>query len=255
MKLPISVFIVAKNEEKHIEKTFKSVQFADEIVLVDSGSTDNTLKIAEQYEAKIFHHEWLGYAKQKQYAMSLCSNDWVLNLDGDEEIPTDMIPAFKKIIDENTVDSVRFWRNDFFMGKPLSKLTKKANNHRLYKKSKSHFDESRLAHESASVKGKELFLNKTFNHYGYDSITSITTKNNHYSSLKAKEKFLKKKQYSSIKLFVIFPLEFIKEYFIQRKCFTGKRGFILSVMHAYYSFIKEAKLYEFYVNSEKCNDD
>ncbi len=244
MKLPISVFIITKNEEEHIEKTLKSVSLFDEVILVDSGSTDSTLDIAKRYGAKIYTHSWQGYAKQKQYAMSLCSNEWVLNLDGDEEVNPSLISAFKEIIEQDKADSVRFWRNDIFINKPLSSWSKKPNNHRLYKRSKSFFDDSRLAHESATVNGKEIFINETFDHFGYGSIETLTTKNNIYSSLKANEKFAKGKRYSNVKLITVFPLVFIKEYFFQRKIFSGKRGFILAIMGAYYAFIKEAKLFE-----------
>jgi len=244
MKLPISVFIITKNEEEHIEKTLKSVSLFDEVILVDSGSTDSTLDIAKRYGAKIYTHSWQGYAKQKQYAMSLCSNEWVLNLDGDEQVNPSLINAFKEIIEQDKADSVRFWRNDIFIDKPLSTWSKKPNNHRLYKRSKSFFDDSRLAHESATVNGKEIFINETFDHFGYGSIETLTTKNNNYSSLKANEKFAKGKRYSNVKLITIFPLVFIKEYFFQRKIFSGKRGFILAIMGAYYAFIKEAKLFE-----------
>jgi len=114
----------------------------------------------------------------------------------------------------------------------------------LYKRSKSFFDDSRLAHESATVNGKEIFINETFDHFGYGSIETLTSKNNIYSSLKANEKFVKGKRYSNVKLITVFPLVFIKEYFFQRKIFSGKRGFILAIMGAYYAFIKEAKLFE-----------
>jgi glycosyltransferase involved in cell wall biosynthesis len=244
MTLPISVFIITKNEEKHIAKTLASVKEMDEVILVDSGSTDNTLSIAKEYGATVFEYAWQGYAKQKQYAMSLCRNEWVLNLDGDEAINPQLIAAFKDIIEQDKADSVRFWRNDIFINQPLSSLSKKPNNHRLYKKSKSFFDDSRLAHESATVDGKEIFINHVFDHYGYDSINAITSKNNTYSSLKADEKFAKGKSFSHLKLFLIFPLVFIKEYFLQRKIFSGRRGFILAIMEAYYAFLKEAKLFE-----------
>jgi glycosyltransferase involved in cell wall biosynthesis len=250
MKIPISVFIITKNEEKHISKTLRSVADMDEVIVVDSGSTDCTLKIAIQYGARTYSHAWQGYAKQKQYAMSLCKNEWVLNLDGDEAINPKMVTAFKHIIEQDTANSVRFWRNDLFIGKPLSTLSKKANNHRLYKRSKAHFDDSRLAHESATVAGKEVFINETFDHFGYDAIETITTKNNLYSSLKSQEKFDKGKSYSNVKLLLVFFLTFAKEYFLQRKVFSGRRGFILSIMAAYYSFIKEAKLYELHENQK-----
>ncbi|MCG9723583.1 glycosyltransferase family 2 protein [Shewanella sp. Isolate7] len=248
MTLPISVFIVTKNEEKHIAKTLESVKEMAEVILVDSGSTDKTVEIAKSYGVKVFEHEWMGYAKQKQYAMEQCSNEWVLNLDGDEAINPQLVAAFKEIIEQDKADSVRFWRNDIFIGKALSSWSKKPNNHRLYKKSKSFFDDSRLAHESATVDGKEVFINQVFDHYGYDSIAAITTKNNNYSTLKADEKFIKNKKVSNLKLILIFPLVFLKEYLLQRKIFSGRRGFILAIMDAYYAFIKEAKLFENHQN-------
>ncbi|MFT4652908.1 MAG: glycosyltransferase involved in cell wall biosynthesis [Kangiellaceae bacterium] len=251
MMLPISVFIITKNEEKHIRKTLISVADMDEVIVVDSGSIDGTAQIAKEYGAITYFHEWQGYAKQKQYAMSLCKHEWVLNLDADEAINTHMVAAFKGIIEQDTADSVRFWRNDLFMGQPLSAFSKKPNNHRLYRRSKAHFDDSRLAHESATVDGKEVFINQAFDHYGYDSIETITAKNNLYSSLKSQEKYDKGKSYSTVKLTMVFFLTLIKEYFFQRKIFSGRRGFILSMMAAYYSFIKEAKLYELHENHKK----
>ena len=245
MKLNVSVFIVAQNEEAHIEKTLRSVESMDEVILVDSGSTDKTKEIAQRYGAKVVEQSWQGFAKQKQFAMSLCQHDWVLNLDGDEAITPEIVAEFKCIMENDSADSVRMWRDDIFIGEPLSRWSKKANNHRFYKKSKANFDTTRLAHESADVKGKEVFINQLFIHYGYGNIETITDKNNHYSTLKAREKLNKGKGFSVAKLFLIFPLTFLKEYIFQRKLFSGKRGFILSVMAAYYSFLKEAKLYEF----------
>lgn len=253
MTLPISVFIITKNEERHIATTLKSVANMDEVIVVDSGSSDATVDIAKAHGATVHFHEWVGYAKQKQYAMSLCKNEWVLNLDGDEAINPAMESAFASIIANDSADSVRFWRNDLFIGKPLSSLSKKSNNHRLYKRSKAFFDDSRLAHESATVSGKEIFINHAFDHFGYDAISTITDKNNLYSTLKSQEKFAKGKAYSSLKLCTVFFLTFIKEYFLQRKLFSGKRGFILSVMAAYYAFIKEAKLYELHENNRTSN--
>lgn len=185
--------------------------------------------------------------------MSLCSHEWVLNLDGDEVINSSLIDALKAIMEHDKADSVRFWRNDIFIDKPLSSWTKKTNNHRFYKRSKSFFDDSRLVHESATVNGKEIFINETFDHFGYSTIAAITNKHNTYSSLKADEKFAKGKKFSNLKLITIIPLVFIKEYFFRRKIFSGKRGFILAVMKAYYAFSKEAKLYENYQTKQKTN--
>lgn len=249
-KIPISVFIVTLNEEKHIRKVLASVEAFDEVVLVDSGSTDQTVEIAQSMGAQVYHQEWLGYAKQKQYAMSLCSNEWVLNLDGDEVLNVNIVNRFADIVENDEADSVRFWRNDLFIGKRLNALSKRPNNHRLYKKSKASFDDSNLAHESAIVEGNELFINEEFDHFGYNSIRDLTEKNNIYSCLKALEKHKKGKRSSLLKLIFIFPITFLKQYLLQRYIFSGTRGFIKSVIVAYYSFLKEAKLYEYQENDK-----
>lgn len=246
MKLPVSVFIITLNEELHLEKTLKSVQNCFEIIVVDSGSSDNTCSIAKKYGAKVFHKEWLGYAKQKQFALSCCTQNWALNLDGDEEITPEFLTRMKTVISEDIYTSVRFKRNDIFIGKSLSKWSKKPNNLRFYKRELAHFDDSRLVHESAYVKGKELYVSESFKHYGYGTISCLNEKNNTYSTLKAKEKFTKNKAYSTPKLILVFPLFFCKEYFLHRKFLSGMRGFILSVLKAHYAFLKEAKLYEYH---------
>lgn len=242
--IPISVFIITQNEEKHIRRLLLSCQGFDEIIIVDSGSTDNTLSIAKEFGVSIFHRDWMGYAKQKSYAMSLCRNKWVLNLDADEELTSELIKSFKEAIKQDKYNSVRCQRNDVFLGKPLSRFTKMPNNCRLYKKDFATFDSSRLAHERADVQGMEQKIPQHFNHYGYSDIETITYKNNLYSSLKAKEKYLKNKKPSKIKLLLVFPLIFFKTYIIQRHVLSGYRGFILSISTAYYLFIKEVKLFE-----------
>ncbi|MCO7227310.1 glycosyltransferase family 2 protein [Pleionea sp. CnH1-48] len=242
--LPISVFIITLNEEKNIRRVLESCCDMDEIIVVDSGSTDSTVSIAKEFTDKVSFNEWPGYAKQKDYAMSLCSNEWVLNLDADEELTPELIEQFRKTISDDHYDAVRSQRNDIFIGKALSDWTKKPNNCRLYRKQAAHFDTTRLAHERADISGKELFVKEAFNHYGYGNIETITNKNNLYSSLKAQEKFDKGKSYSILKLLLVFPLIFTKTYIFQRHIFSGMRGFIISIMTAYYLFIKEAKLYE-----------
>ena len=249
-KKPISVFIITQDEEKNIERALKSAQFADEIIVVDSGSTDKTVEIIKSFGVEPIHNDWLGYAKQKQFAMLKCRNDWVLNLDADEEIPEDLARRFQTVANEDKYTSVRCLRTDIFMNGQLSALSKRPNNLRFYKKSCAQFDTSKLVHESATVKGKQLSVSESLIHYGYGNIEVVTQKKNLYSSLKAREKHKKKKRFSYLKLILIFPFVFIQQLLFQGKIFSGVRGLVLSVIQAHYAFIKEAKLYEHHVKDK-----
>lgn len=250
-KIPVSIFVVTLNEEHNMKRLLESCSDFSEILVVDSGSDDKTIEIAESFGAKVIYNKWPGYAKQKEYAKSLCSNEWVLNLDADEELTTELITQIKRVVDEDKYSAVRFQRRDWFINGFFSKYTKKPNNIRMYKKSKVSFDETVLVHESAQTNEKELFLKEHFNHYGYDTIEIITKKNNDYSSLKAQEKYQKSKKFSYLKMILIFPLIFLKTYLLQGYIFSGMKGFIMSITTAYYMFIKEAKLYEFHKKVSK----
>ncbi len=250
-KIALSVFIITLNEEKNIARAIESAQFADEIILVDCGSQDKTLEIAKSYGVKPIHNDWPGYAKQKQFAMQQCKNDWVFNLDADEEITPELANKIGKIISQEQYTSIRCARKDVFIGKPPPNWTKKANNLRCYRKSCAKFDPKQLVHESARVTGKEIEIGQFLIHYGYDDIHLLTDKKNSYSSLKAKEKFNRGKHFSLIKLLVIFPLVFIQQWIFNRKIFFGVRGIILSVIQAHYAFIKEAKLYEHHKKNQE----
>lgn len=243
-KIPISVFIVTLNEAKYIANTLKSVEECAEVIIVDSGSTDGTVEIASQLGAKVIHHPWEGYAKQKQIAMEHCTFDWVLNLDGDEELTPSALQMFCRVMSEDKYKAVRLKRIDRFINKFPSNWVKKPNNVRFYKKSDACFNKNKLVHESATVEGYEFYSKEHFLHYGYNDIDTLTAKNNTYSTLRAKEKVLQKKSFSTLKLVFIFPLTFIKEYIFCRFFLFGTRGFIKSVMTAYYAFLKEAKLFE-----------
>ena len=243
-KIPISVFIVTLNEVKHIANTIKSVERCAEVIIIDSGSTDGTVEIATQFGAKVIYHPWQGYAKQKQIAMGHCKFNWVLNLDGDEELTQSALQVLVNVMEGNKYTAVRLKRIDFFINKFPISWVKKPNNVRFYKKSDACFNEAKLVHESATVSGSELYSKQYFLHYGYNDIETITTKNNTYSTLRAEEKVIQGKKYSILKLLFIFPLTFIKEYIFCRFFLFGTRGFIKSILTAHYAFLKEAKLYE-----------
>lgn len=245
-KIPVSVFIITQNEEQHIARVINSCKDFDEIIVVDSGSTDDTKTIAESLGAKVVHNDWPGYAKQKQFALTLCQHDWVLNLDADEELTPELINDFQRLIRSNQYDYIKCYRNDLFLGKFFPTSVHLPNNHRLFKKSCAQYRINDLVHEGPDFKGGEGKSNHYFNHYGYADIETLNQKYEYYSTLKAQEKFNKGKKPSRLKLLLVAPLEFIRVFLIYRYCLAGLRGFIFAKLSAHYAFLKEAKLYSYH---------
>tara|TARA_R110002050_G_scaffold9504_1_gene32891 strand:+ start:32989 stop:33747 length:759 start_codon:yes stop_codon:yes gene_type:complete len=239
----ISVFLVVKNEGHNIERVLKSVQDFDDVVVVDSDSTDNTMELAAHYTNRLYNHEWQGMAVQKEYAKTLCKHDWVLNLDADEELTEELKQQIIDLTKELDVAGANIPIQEFFLGLPVHASAKKNSHIRLFRQSVGGFGTERF-HETASVKGKVVPLSGVINHYGEVSLEVKVRKANLYSSGKAIDKFEKGKRSSGVKLLLVFPVMFLKSYFIRRNFLNGWRGFIGSVVNAFYAFLKEAKLYE-----------
>lgn len=238
-----SVYIICKNEEKHIRRVLESVKDFSEIIVVDSGSSDNTLNIVKEFTNNIFHQDWLGFAKQKEFAKSLCTRDWVLNLDADEEVTTNLKNEIIKTIEENKIDGLNIKISSSFMGEFNSEKSKFNRRVRFFRKSAGYYPE-KLVHESIVINGKIKDADGFIYDYGTLDLKTHLNKINEYSSLRAEEKFAKNKKASVIKLLLVFPLSFIKSFIIKRGFLNGFRGFIAAMNNSFYAFLKEAKLYE-----------
>lgn len=254
--VPISVFIITLNEQEHLQEVLESVQYFDEIVLVDSGSSDNTVEIAKRNGAIVHHQSWLGFAKQKAFAMSLCKNKWVFNLDGDEVLTEGLAQRIQTLVNENKADAFRLYFEDVFWGQAMSPQSGKRSIVRVYNKDKVSFPTDRLVHENVKIEkgATEADIKEPVNHYGYFSTEVLMHKQNSYSSLKAHEKFNKGAKPSLLKLTLVFPVMFIKEYFFKRMFLSGRRGLVTATINATYGFLKEAKLHEYsYRNNNKAD--
>ncbi len=246
--IKVSVYIICKNEEKHIKRVLESVKEFTEIIIVDSGSIDNTLEIAKNYTDNIYHQEWMGFAKQKEYARSLCSNEWVLNLDADEELTIELKNEIISTINENKVDGLNIKISSLYLGKFNSEKSKFNRRIRFFRKDLGYYPE-KLVHESIIVNGKIKKAKGFIYDYGTIDLKTHLDKINAYSSLRAEEKFEKNKKSSLFKLLFVFPLAFFKSYIIKRSFLNGTRGFIASMNNSFYAYLKEAKLYE--LNNKK----
>ena len=223
---------------------------------MDSGSSDDTYAIAQCFpNTKITHQDWQGYAGQKTLALAQCKNDWVLNLDGDEVLSAELKAEIERTIQTNQVDALITPINDVFLGVPNSKHTKKHAKVRFFRKSKGQYDLENKVHENVIVDGQSVRAEGDIYHYGESSIFVKVEKNNQYSNLKAAEKFQKGKKPSLLKLSLVMPVTFLKSYFIRRSCLNGWRGFVNSMINAFYAFLKEAKLFEQYQNAARKKQD
>lgn len=244
----ISVYLVVKNEAKNIERVLNSITQFDDIVIVDSGSTDNTLELAKNYNTRLYEKEWEGMATQKEYAKNLCKYDWVLNLDADEELTTELYQEILQVVDNNEYNGANIPIQEHFLDIAIHPATKKNRHIRLFKKNHGAYGQERF-HETPTVQGKIIELNGAINHYGEVSIEVKVAKANKYSSGKALDKYDKGKKASLLKLIFVMPIFFIKSYILKRNFLNGKIGFIGSVVNAFYAFMKEAKLFELEIKS------
>ncbi|MCD4693484.1 MAG: glycosyltransferase family 2 protein [Calditrichales bacterium] len=240
----LSVVIITQNEEKNIERCLKSVQWADEIVIIDSGSTDATLEICRRFNCKIIQTEWLGFGLTKRLAVDSATHDWILSLDADEEVTKELKEKTIEILKDPKFDGYSIKRKSFYLGKMIKHCG--WNNDypmRLFNRMKGNFNDKEV-HEKVVVNGKKTTIEEYFLHYTYPTIGSHINKMHKYALLGAKE--LKKKNKKATIIGAIFRswMKFLKMYFLRRGFLDGKIGFILSCNSAFGVYLKYLKLWE-----------
>ncbi len=247
MTIPISVCIITLNEEDNIRRCLSSLDFADEIIIVDSGSTDNTTVIAREFsKTQIYYRKFDTYINQKNYCKNLAKNEWVLALDADEEISNDL----RKEILTLTINSVEnlsgFFipRLSFYMGKWIRHGGWYPNYQmRFFRKECGEFS-GLLVHETVSIEGKTSHFKNPLSHYSYRNISDHLKFIDRYSELCAVEKFNKGKK-SGLSLAIAEAIwKFISMYIVRFGFLDGKVGLIIAILGSYYNFLKYIKLYE-----------
>ena len=243
----ISAYLVTKNEETRLPKTLEAVsQVADEIIIVDSGSTDKTSEIAQKYGAKFIFHEWKNISSQKRFASQQCQNDWLLSLDADEVLSPELIQEIQKIKQNMTMDAYRLRIKDMYPGnKKPQHFTKQYNLIRLYNKNSGEMPDD-LTHDRIIMKkdAKIGQLKEDVYHYSYLTIEHTVDKFNVYTTELVNTAMATGKTYSTFRLFVEMPYQFIRYYFFKRFFLRGTFGFILAMNYSYARFLKIAKFLE-----------
>jgi len=239
----ISVIIITKDEDKNIPDCLKSVDWADEIIVLDSESNDRTVELAKQFTDKIFIRKWEGYVPQKRYALSLATNDWILSVDADERITPDLKEEILNLSLSNFA-GFRIRRRNFLLKKEITSCGwEKDYQLRLMRKDKSSFSD-RLVHEKFIVDGKVCILNSPMLHFTFSSFAEYFSKINHYSSLKAEELFTKKKTVNSWTIFSHTVSAFFAFFIIKRGFKDGIYGLIISLLHSVSTMMNYIKLWE-----------
>ncbi|MEK6647325.1 MAG: glycosyltransferase family 9 protein [Candidatus Firestonebacteria bacterium] len=238
----ISAVIITKNEEENILGCLKTISFADEIIVVDSESTDNTVEICKKFGCKVYEQEWLGYSKQKNLGITKSSGKWILSVDADERITDELR---NEIIDAtNTSEYNGFYlpRRSFFLGRWIKYSGLYPDyNLRLFKKDCGQFNE-KLVHESVKVTGNIGKLKNPISHYIYKDITEYIEKFNKYTSLAAEE--IKNKKFRWYHVIFNPKITFYKKYIFKKGFLDGISGLVICVISAFYTFVKYAKLWE-----------
>ena len=249
--MTLTVSIITLNEEKNLERTLNSVKsFADEIVIVDSGSTDKTEDIAKSFGAKFVYQKWLGYGPQRNKAIDLANSEWVLNIDADEEISEELAKEIIKIKENKTKFSV-YKIN--FMSVCFSKKIKHggwSNTYRirLFKKSSGRFNENNV-HEEFVTKEEIGKIKEYIYHHSYSDLADYFEKFNKYTTLGAIE-YYKKKKRAGILSIVFSPIyKFLRMYILRLGFLDGLEGFILAITSSLYTMVKYYKLREIYKNN------
>jgi glycosyltransferase involved in cell wall biosynthesis len=239
----ISAVVIAKNEEANISDCLQSVSWADEIILVDAESVDDTVKLAKNFTSNVFIHKWEGYAKQKEFAFSKVANEWILNIDADERVSQGLKEEILNL-KENDIDGYYLRRENYFLKKHI-KSCGWDNDYqlRLVRKSKTKLT-NRLVHEGAIVDGKTARLNNRLIHYTFTSIEKTVAKINNYSSLRAQELANTNKQTGGFVIISHGFAAFFKFYFMLRGFKDGVHGLIISLFHSITTSLVYMKLWE-----------
>lgn len=251
-RLPLSAFIICKDEAEYIENCIRSLELCSEIVVVDSGSRDDTVAIVERLAAEGFpirfmHQDWLGYAKQKQFALEQCTQPWCINIDADERFDDDLKAALPALMAApETVDGWKIHRRLYLIGYgyPPKSVTGSAIL-RLVRRGRAQYDLAQRVHEGMLLQGEvRKATTGSLLHYRPLIIDDQILKENAYSTLKADQIVAAGKGPRLFRLVFNPPMYFVRLYFLHQLWRCGWPGFIQACIGSVYSFLTEAKIYQ-----------
>mgnify|MGYP001032093259 CR=1 FL=1 len=236
--MKISGLVLTLNSEASIERALRSLHFCDEIIVVDSGSTDATVTICQRFGAKVFFNPWNGFAEQKKFGLQKASFEWIFVLDSDEEASAELqefVLNFKK--NSTRFEGVSFKRVMFVGNKRYDVIWRNERRVRLFKKSAGSFLDNE-PHERILVNGDVLKTDFEIFHYSYKNLEDQVSKLFKYATVWANRQ--EKIRCVILRAVISFFSRFVKTYILKLGFLAGREGFILCFNEAYYGFLKYA---------------
>ena len=241
---PLSVVLITLNAAAQLEACLQSAAFADEILVVDSGSVDGTLALAERYGARVVQQAWLGFGPQKQYAVSQARHEWVLCLDADERVTPELQASIEAALTQPLFGAYRFARRNRFLGRYLRYGEGYPDwNLRLFDRRRAGWTND-VVHENVTTDCEVATLKGDLLHDSAETIASYLAKQNRYTTLAAEAAFGAGKRASGLKLVLSPIVRFVKFYALRRGFLDGLPGFVHIVIGCFNSFSKYAKMIE-----------
>ena len=239
--VPVSCFIISHNAAEYIERALTSVKnLADEIIVVDSGSTDETTKIATSYGAKVFHRTGDGHGSQKRFAEDQCSNNWLLNIDADEWLEIELAQNIRRLFEHGAPEKPLWYfrRGDIYFGdRTIHWHTNLEHVPRLYDKRKIRFSDISLHKSELTLTEKKGTLRGVLCHAHARKVGHMIRKEMNYSKIGMRDRYL---PILIVSLFWSFPQCFLKHYFLRHHILGGRKGFSYSMIRAYVRFLRTA---------------
>lgn len=239
LKEKISGLIITFNEEKNIREVLECFDFCDEIIVVDSFSTDKTLEIASEFpKVKIIQNKFEDFTKQRNLALDAASNDWVLFLDGDERITPELREEIIETVQNPKAEDAYYFYRTFFVGSVKINYsgTQNDKNFRLFRKSKAHYSKNKKVHETLEVNGTTGILRHRLLHYSFENYENFKIKMLYYGKLKGQELKSKGKKYSVIVQWSKVIFKFLKTYILKLGMLDGINGLKISYLQSLYVY-------------------
>ena len=246
----ISASLITFNEEKNIEGALQSLTWADEIVVVDCGSTDATVEICRRYTDRIFHRNWTGFVDQKNYAVAQARHDWILSLDADERISPELTLEIAQLRGTGLLNpGYRMPRVTFFMGRWIRHGDWYPDHQlRLFDRRRGRWQGGRV-HESFKTESPPGQLRNEIHHYTYRTLSDYLKRLENYSTLAAQDYSSQGRRATFWKIAGNPPVAFLKSYLLKRGFLDGIPGLMVAILGAVSVYFKYAKLYELQNNA------